>query len=50
MIPEKLKDNKFSILGEEDEDEDSSDTESEGTSHPNNEESLPQEDGKGRGV
>ena len=47
---EKLKDNKFSILGEVDEDDDSSDSESEGTSHPKNEESLPQEHGKGRGA
>ena len=49
---ERLKENRFSILGEEDEDDESSEEESEGTSHPRTEESLPQDekDGKGRGA
>ena len=47
---ERLKENKFSILGEESDEEE--DTESKGTDHPNNVESLPQgnKDGKGQGV
>ena len=49
---EKLRDNKYSILGEDDDEDKESETESEGTDHPNPSESLPQngKSGKGQGV
>ena len=49
---EKLRDNKYSILGEDDDEDEESDTESEGTDHPKHSESLPQNEksGKGQGV